>query len=298
MGSNVNVNLGQIHGLIQAVEDNRNPTYEYGQVPYFYHGNDPGWVPRATPAEMLHDSDFSRYDDAQSEDMATPTVTSETYTTWSAAPSTVFSDGARSYATQVTAPDDIPRPPVSVVGLHPFYLQQLGPGRHDQILWCEFSELKNCHATFRLDEEDEWIEHHTNHHLGGNFPRKLMCWFCDHVPFVAGRREEAFANFTERMQHIRRHIFDDLRCTIESMRPDLHVVKHLFKIGLLSERRYREAMSYNELPPACRLPGGHSQSSSSSQRPLSQRVTGQVHDLDKEERRRRKEKQASGGGRR
>ncbi|KAK4252037.1 hypothetical protein C7999DRAFT_27276 [Corynascus novoguineensis] len=223
------------------------------------------------------------FDDSLSEDTATSTDKSQTYTTRSA----LFSDASRSKSTLTTAPDDIPHFQPSIVGLHLYHPQNHGSVSHGQTLWCEFVELLGCTATFRLDEEVEWIQHHEDH-LGNNFPRKLMCWFCDFVPFNAQHPKEAFANFEVRMQHIRGHILDDHRLTSEYMRPDFHLIQHLYRKRRLRQDRYRQAMGYSELPEEFQIPGDHPQ----SHRALGQRPEVYVDDLAKEDRRRRREKKS------
>ncbi|AEO61927.1 hypothetical protein MYCTH_96554 [Thermothelomyces thermophilus ATCC 42464] len=291
MASYGNVGAQAIHNFI---EQHRNSAPGSEQLPHLHHGDDPRWAPTATAADVLGSSDRSQDDDTLSEGTTTSTVTSETYTTISRSLSSNASRGSET--TGITTPNDSPRFPPSVVGLPPFQTQALSTATPGQTLWCEFGELLGCAATFRLDDEAGWIEHHVDH-LKNKFPKQLVCWFCDHVPFVAGRPNEAFANFVERMQHIREHILGDHRLTSESMRPDFHLVRHLYQNGLLGESRYRQAMSYSELPPAFRLPGDHSSSPPSSppssRQPLGQRARVQFHDLDKEERRRRRERQAS-----
>jgi hypothetical protein len=159
-----------------------------------------------------------------------------------------------------------------------------------QILWCEFCELKGCNATFLLDDEAAWIQHHAQH-LQDRFPRRLMCWFCDHVPFVAAHPSHRSHNFVLRMQHIREHIFSDDRLTSEDMRPDFHIVKHLYEHGLLDDAMFKHAMAYDETPEVYRL---------SDDGPTS-RAMGQFHDLEKErrelkKRRKQEAKQAARSG--
>ncbi|GAB1321119.1 SET domain-containing protein 3 [Madurella fahalii] len=125
------------------------------------------------------------------------------------------------------------------------------PPQAGQILWCEFSELMNCCAIFRPDDEAGWIQHHVRH-LKDSFPLHLMCWFCDHVMFDAEHTAEGFANFERRMQHIREHIFKD-RLTSDDVRPDFHVITHLHRHGLLSDGMFKHAMSYQGTPERYRL---------------------------------------------
>ena len=277
------INADEIQSFLQ---DYPSRTYSYGQSPYFDYGSDPRWAPPVTSDLLLDDADYSQ-GDAQSEYTTASTVTSRAYTMRSNAPSSIFSrrsQGASS-AGQSSAP--------SVGVPHQTFLQQFGgpaghgPAHSDGELWCEFSALKNCHATFRLDDEAGWIQHHVRH-LEDNFPRQLMCWFCDHVPFVANRQAEALANFEERMQHIKEHIFGDHRLTSDDTRPDFHVVKHLYRHGLLDDAMYNRAMAYDETPAAYRLPGSHSSSSASplgpQQAPPPQDMRQYYHELERERR--------------
>ncbi|KAK4135624.1 hypothetical protein BT67DRAFT_256281 [Trichocladium antarcticum] len=230
--------------------------YSYAQAPYLEYGSPPAGAQTVTSGELiLDDAGYSEFD-AQSE---YTTASTETYTRGSVAPSSIFSRGAQSSAGQSSVP--------SIGGPHLPFAQQFaaGPAGHGTLahgnaeLWCEFSELKHCRETFRLDDGAGWIAHHARH-LRDSFPARLMCWFCDHVPFVAARPAEAFANFEERMQHIQGHIFGDHRLTSEHTRPDFYVVRHLHRNGLLDDDTYRHAMAYDETPAIYRLPGSHSSS--------------------------------------
>jgi hypothetical protein len=295
MGSGINPD--DINNFLQRLHPT---TYGYSQDPFFGSGNDPRWAPPVMDSDLLSEADYYlEYDDAQSEYRiaSTPTVASRASTMRSAAPSSVFSRSRADTASSVGQSSAPSRggPRVPFAGLpNP----STGPRRSDEILWCEFARLKNCRATFPLDEEAAWIQHHVDH-LRDLFPRQLMCWFCDHVPFVAQHPSHGFANFEERMLHVRGHIFDDPRFTIRAMRPDLHMVTHLYQNGLLSHERYKAAMEYDETPAACRLPGSQSHSSSSAQAPLGYqtvvaRERGQYHDLVREERHRQRERQGRG----
>jgi hypothetical protein len=120
-----------------------------------------------------------------------------------------------------------------------------------QRLWCEFSVLKGCNAEFALDDDFVWIAHHALHQQD-KFPMQLVCWFCDHVPFQATRPHDSYANFEERMLHIRGHIVDDY-ATVEHQRPDFHMIGHLYRLGLLDKETYARVQEYTELPDAYRL---------------------------------------------
>ncbi|KAL2021557.1 hypothetical protein VTK56DRAFT_7056 [Thermocarpiscus australiensis] len=298
------VNADEIEVFLSQYRDTDN---EYAQLPNFDHGYDPRWAPPVTNSDLLDDANYPHVD-AQSEYTTTSRATSRAYTAKSAAPSSIFSslrsrDDGRSSVGQSSAP--------SVGFAGPTFEQQFvaGPaalqGADRSELWCEFSELKSCPARFRLDDEAGWIQHHIRH-LRDRFPQQLMCWFCDHVRFIAEHPAEGFATFELRMQHIRGHILDDHRLSSEVMRPDFYVVEHLYQRGMLSESMYRHAMSFDETPEAYRLPGSYTYSSSSpSPWPLGQpsapREKGECYDLEKEnraQRRRQRERKYGHGGRR
>jgi hypothetical protein len=290
-----NVNSAEIY---QLIGDRGRLAYADSQALFANYGNGPRRVPPLTAGDLLEDADesqdgtdYAQYDD---EYTAASTVTSETSTMPSAASRSGFSSRyGRGGMTHITTPTERPdNPPLTFV--QQFHTPSAGPARPGQILWCEFFGLLNCPATFRLDEENEWIQHHVEH-LGNHFPATLMCWFCDHVPFAVQDPRDAFANFELRMQHVRQHIFDDHRLTAASTRRDLYLAKHLREHGVLSMSQFTVAMQYDELPDSYRLTGDHSYPSSSSssyQQPLGQTLRVEYHDLKKEEReRRRKQKE-------
>jgi hypothetical protein len=293
--------------IYQLIRDRRRPVDPYSQAPFEIDGDEPHWLPPLTTGDLLEDADESqdgtdsaRSNGAQSDYTTVSTVTSETSTMRSAASRSDFSGRyGHQNMTHITTPTE---------GLHnplPSFEQQFqtpsaAPARPGQILWCEFFGLLNCTATFGLDQEREWIQHHVDH-LGNRFPQTLMCWFCDHIPFVAQDPRNAFANFEERMQHVSGHIFDDHRWTTANTRRDLHLAKHLRKHGILSMSQFNVAMQYDELPEFYHLTGDHSfpTSSSSYQQPLGQDGVVGYHDLKKEEReRRRKPREAQKPSRR
>lgn len=141
----------------------------------------------------------------------------------------------------------------------------------NQSLWCEFSGLVGCRATFQLDDERAWVEHHLEH-LRGHCPTQSVCWFCDDIQFTANGQVNAYAIFYERMEHIRRDIMHDPRLGIDDMRPDFNLVEHIRQSGLLSESMYQHAMEYDELPNQYRLPV-----STSSSRPLHRPARSREH---------------------
>ncbi|KAK3983970.1 hypothetical protein QBC44DRAFT_302229 [Cladorrhinum sp. PSN332] len=136
-------------------------------------------------------------------------------------------------------------------------------------LWCEFTGLLYCSQTFRLADEEDWIQHHLDH-LGNNAPETSMCWFCDDHIFAADRPIDTnarFAKFRQRMRHIRDHIIHNPRLTENVMRPDFHLINEIHSRGLLSENMYQHAKAYDELPDAYKLPGSTSSPPSSSWQP-------------------------------
>jgi hypothetical protein len=293
MGANLNPR--EIHHFLHGY---RPSAQGYGQSPYYgYYGHVPRYAPSVTGSEVLGSDDSAQSDDARSEFTTASTATSQAYTTRSATPPSLFSrrDDDQSSVGGSTAPElGVPQMPFA----QQFQNPNNAPQRPGQILWCEFSELLGCQETFSLDDETSWVDHHALH-LHDSFPRRLMCWFCDHehAPFVARAPDYGFANFEDRMQHIRGHILSDHRWTSEHMRPDFHMITHLHDNGLIDDFMFHHAMSYNELPDRYRLPGSHSHSSSKphGQQSAAPREKGQYHDLDKErraERRRQKEKQS------
>lgn len=295
MGSNADT-----HDIMGFSQGFHNGEHAPGQTSSFSH-HDPRWAPLlantglASTWDSYHHFDDAT-DDGQSEYTTASTEPSRAYTATTAmrsnASSSVFSSrsGGPSSVEQSSAP--------SVGYAGPTFVQQfanpdLGAGagagaRHDE-LWCEFSELLCCNATFRLDNELGWINHHVQH-LQDSYPRKLMCWFCDHVPFVARSDEygDTSTNFHERMLHIREHIFgDERRWTSQHVRPDFCLVEHLYRRRRIPDRMYRYAMKYEETPPEFRLPGTSSSSSSTRPAPRRHQERGEFYDLEKEKRRSR-----------
>ncbi|KAK0726688.1 hypothetical protein B0T21DRAFT_253082, partial [Apiosordaria backusii] len=120
-------------------------------------------------------------------------------------------------------------------------------------LWCEFFELKKCPAAFQFNEEAAWIEHHVLH-FEEALPHQSNCWFCDDFRFVAKSPGELYPRFYDRMQHIYSHIYTD-RMTIQNVRPDFHIIEHMYRKCLISNQTYRIAMAFDELPPEYRIPG-------------------------------------------
>ncbi|RYP55557.1 hypothetical protein DL769_010132 [Monosporascus sp. CRB-8-3] len=62
---------------------------------------------------------------------------------------------------------------------------------------CDFVRWSQCIVTFDVDDFYGWVEHVEQYHLGDNFPRKVMCWFCSET-FKVGKnasKEERRTNF-------------------------------------------------------------------------------------------------------
>ncbi|KAI1281809.1 hypothetical protein F5Y07DRAFT_270692 [Xylaria sp. FL0933] len=122
-------------------------------------------------------------------------------------------------------------------------LAQYAPGGGD--LPCEFVGYGHCDLIFSIDEVEEWIEHIIDEHLGGMLPRKAVCWFCDRFTFDP--RQTRQMNFRERMWHIRDHLYDGTK-TVNDIRPDHHLNKHLRDCGLIDEHLYNSVRRWSEVP--------------------------------------------------
>lgn len=203
-------------------------------------------------------------------------TTASTYTT---SPSVFSRSGAASSVGRHTAPSFRRTP-------RPAGTEHFGDNL-SVVLWCEFSALMGCDATFRLDDEATWIQHHAQH-LKERFPSEVICWFCDdHPHFIAGRTAERRSNFEERMEHIREHIFGDYK-TPDEMRPDFYLLSHMYKHGQLDQGTYEYVMKYTEVPEVLRLPADDETPRSSQQADV------QYHDLAKEERHHRRRHKRAG----
>lgn len=118
------------------------------------------------------------------------------------------------------------------------------------ILFCEFVGLDGCDVSFRRHEFWSWVEHIEEEHLRRWLPESCRCWFCDDVKFKASQNNGDRRNtFYQRMEHIHRHIVDD-DCTVEHMRPDFDILRHLYWHNLVDEAVYRWARQYEEGPTA------------------------------------------------
>ncbi|KAI1766566.1 hypothetical protein GGR53DRAFT_201074 [Hypoxylon sp. FL1150] len=116
------------------------------------------------------------------------------------------------------------------------------------VLPCEFVGLGSCDETFNYDRTEEWIEHIITQHLREKLPSKAICWYCDDFIFdaKATAQGDRRMNFEYRMRHIRGHIAEGK--TANDMRPDLHMLDHLYKHHFISQRRYNEVRAWCELP--------------------------------------------------
>ncbi|CZR62943.1 uncharacterized protein PAC_12840 [Phialocephala subalpina] len=121
-------------------------------------------------------------------------------------------------------------------------------GMDDQ-LWhlpCEFA-FTGCNVRFLPSRYADWFAHSLSHFLG-NLPRKAVCWFCDEKDGVFEAHGSLISSWADRMHHISVHLEAGL--SIEYMRPDYWLMKHLWSNGLLDVDTYENATRYNERP-AC-----------------------------------------------
>ncbi|KAK4107151.1 hypothetical protein N656DRAFT_720686 [Canariomyces notabilis] len=274
------------------LRDYRNGGSDDAESRYFGYDT-PRWAKPVIGDALLDDksyySDLDGGADGQSEYTTASTVTSRPYTMRSNVSSSLFSTRSRRGNDRQSSVGQSSAPSVGFA--RQTFEQQFaaggGPATAWSSLWCEFSGLMNCPDTFRLDDERGWINHHVNH-MGDTFPQQLWCWFCDHVPFVAAHPRDGFANFEQRMQHIREHILSDHRLTSDNMRPDFYVVEHLHRHGQLDDAMYNIAMVFDETPDAYRLQPDFAGPLGPRTAPPP-RETGhwQYHDLDKERRKNR-----------
>lgn len=114
---------------------------------------------------------------------------------------------------------------------------------------CEFVGYSGCKVTFHPEEMSAWVEH-ISQHLCHELPTKCVCWFCDDFEFDAekhGCERDKYANFFERMEHIRSHIVDD-RYEISQIRPDFHFLALLKEKHLVTDKMYQAATAWDETP--------------------------------------------------
>ncbi|KAK4678387.1 hypothetical protein QC764_307170 [Podospora pseudoanserina] len=268
----------EIHNFLRTYpSSDYTGVYGYSQNPYSDGVETPRYAVSIVSGDLPDGSEFDHTNaDVQSSYTAAPSVASRAYTTTSTMQSStasVFSrwdDQSSVGRTSIASGRrSIAAPPAPTN-----WAQQTGE------LWCEFSELKGCSATFRLDDEFGWIEHHVRH-LREKLPVQSRCWFCDDYPFVAESPSDLYPRFYERMQHIRLHI-DFERVTSDHMRPDFHVVEHMYRQRLIPEHTYRLAMQFDELPPQLQIPGtpGAAPPSSSSSMSRPSRNLSSQHRMD------------------
>ncbi|KAG8165529.1 hypothetical protein KVR01_004081 [Diaporthe batatas] len=103
---------------------------------------------------------------------------------------------------------------------------------------CELRNITGCNVVFAGDDERAWMDH-IESHLGGSFPVKFRCWFCNDHYFDARQTSNGDLRytFTSRMQHIRHHIVHE-GYRHEQMLRDGHVIQHLFDRNLIDSRTY------------------------------------------------------------
>lgn len=164
----------------------------------------------------------------------------------------------------------------------------IAPAAGSHLLWCELCVLGDCPVAFRIDQTNEWIDHHC-HHLKDQYPRWLVCWFCDDFAFNAAGRSggDRRANFLDRMEHIREHIAGDY-LTMDHMRPDFRMINHLADMGVIENAVRDLALAYSEVPDALRMPGGGAGGVTQPYQPhRRQPGPGLAHDLDRQRRHQR-----------
>ncbi len=131
-----------------------------------------------------------------------------------------------------------------------FYNMYPNPVAGTVILPCEFVGIGPCDVNFNYDETEAWIEHIIVEHLRDRLPAKAKCWFCDTYEFdvkSSVARNDRRVNFDMRMYHIRDHIIDE-GMTANNIRPDFHMLDHLYHHRLITEQRYHEARRWTEVP--------------------------------------------------
>ncbi|KAK0674509.1 hypothetical protein QBC41DRAFT_1667 [Cercophora samala] len=249
-------------------------------------GVDTPRFPDIANSDLIDDSESAySYSDAQSY-TTTPTIASRahshtTTSTMQSSKSSVFSH-QNSWDYQSSMGKTSIASGRRTLGAQPAAASIVNPTHHAGELWCEFSALQGCTATFRLDDEYSWIQHHI-WHLRDVYPFRSKCWFCDDFQFVARNSDDdLYPTFYDRMQHIRTHISQDGK-TSRQARPDFHVVDHMYQQRLISEEAYQEArMRFDELPPAYRIPGmpGAAPPSSSSSLSRPARSTSTRYRMD------------------
>ncbi|KAH6990434.1 hypothetical protein BKA56DRAFT_206951 [Ilyonectria sp. MPI-CAGE-AT-0026] len=159
--------------------------------------------------------------------------------------SSMFDDVYTHSSMSTSPPDDAP----------PHHYQHqpvLGPG--PSRLLCEWVEYGHCGATFNVNDEEGWISHIVQSHLGNNFPTHCVCWFCD-GEFIAQSNSAAdcWVSYQARMYHIADH-FRTQGLRANQMRPDHFFLDHIHRHGLIRDEEYRYAINSHELE---QIPGLH-----------------------------------------
>lgn len=168
---------------------------------------------------------------------------------------------------------------------------------HHQYLVCEFCDLLGCARTFGARDVEGWVAHVAGH-LGGRFPAKSLCWFCNDVVFNAGDAGDAGRSssrrrtrFEERLRHVAGHQLRD-GYTYEHMRPDFFLIRHLREHAIIDDDTFARCMGYTELPDELRRMRQAGADKPASSPRTSTRKTdrgGLVFDQAREDRLRRKE---------
>lgn len=201
----------------------------------------------------------------------------------------VLSSAASSYAPSY-APRSAHQPPSTASSPPPRYnfdnvntqINSQRPANQRYQLPCE---IQGCNESFAGDEEAIWVEH-TEGHLGGSFPPKLLC--CKYLPCTLNMGVEKYSltlvsgfncefrqfdskspimggdtryNFIRRMQHIREHILDGYQPGTRL--PDGFLVEHLKKQGMIDKQTHRDWLTPIRVPA---LVSGHGSPGSSSSR--------------------------------
>ncbi|RYO92722.1 hypothetical protein DL766_003452 [Monosporascus sp. MC13-8B] len=107
---------------------------------------------------------------------------------------------------------------------------------------CDFVGWGSCNEIFDVDNLHDWFEHVEEYHLGDNFPRKVMCWFCPKTFKVSksASKDERRINFWNRLQHIQKHIKGGAKDE-NDIRVDFDYAEHLYSAKLITEEVYRLA---------------------------------------------------------
>ncbi|KAF7550499.1 hypothetical protein G7Z17_g5687 [Cylindrodendrum hubeiense] len=137
-------------------------------------------------------------------------------------------------------------PPSQGPPLHRQHGPVLGPGLSNLI--CEFIRYDLCDVRFDIDDEQGWIEHMAQAHLGNTLPVQCRCWFCD-AEYIAQSNSDAdcWASYEARMHHIAGHFrTQDLRAG--QMRPDYLFLDHIHRQRQIREGRFVQPLAFYDLP--------------------------------------------------